>query len=477
MTTSETLDPTPDSAPDSGPGADGGPPVGRGRGLDLVTTGLAWIAILVAASLWMAKPAILEDLDPDAADDAVPVGMLVGPQDELAGRLTLGLDRMMSGMGGPDQAAPLVTGSTAQQISHAILTAAISGSEAAEDELDDIDADPVSDLLVPDVRRAIAAMGDGPPISEETREALETRLGWFGTLAGELDDPDSMATMAADAESSLSWMLAVVGIFLLAGLGGAVGLLVLIVMLATDKVSFRLPVVARHGIYAETFAIWLLAMLVLQVAAGLVATESTALLASVLAFFASLSALAWPVIRGRAWSDVRTDLGLVRPRLADLPLGVATWSMAIPFLTVGVILTLILTVISQFISGETPQPSHPATEAAVGAGTWQIVQLFLLASIAAPIVEETFFRGVLFTHLRSATGRWNQWLSFGLAALVSSLLFAAIHPQGLIFIPPLAGLAMGFCVGRAWQGSLIPSMVAHGVSNALVMSLNVILFA
>jgi membrane protease YdiL (CAAX protease family) len=105
------------------------------------------------------------------------------------------------------------------------------------------------------------------------------------------------------------------------------------------------------------------------------------------------------------------------------------------------------------------------------------VQLFLLASVAAPIVEETFFRGVLLTHLRSATGRWNQWLSFGLAALVSSILFAAIHPQGLIFIPPLAGLAMGFCVGRAWQGSLIPSMVAHGVSNALVMSLNVILFA
>jgi membrane protease YdiL (CAAX protease family) len=475
MTTSETPDPTPDPTPESapvfGPGIDGRPPAPRGRGLDLVTTGLAWIAIVVAASLWMAKPAILEDLDPDAADDAVPAGMLVGPQDELAGRLTLGLDRLMPGMGGPDQAAPLATGSTAQQISHAILTAAISGPEAAEDELGDID------LLVPDVRQAIAAMGDGPPISDATRQALETRLGWFGALAGELGDPDAVAGMAAEAESSLYWMLAVVGIFLFAGLAGAIGLVILIVMIATGTLSFRIPVVERHGVYAETFAIWLFAMLVLQVAAGLFATESTAMLASILAFFASVSVLAWPVIRGRAWSDIRTELGLVRPRLADLPRGVATWSMAIPFLAIGVIATLILTVISQFLSGEAPQPSHPATEAAVGAGTWQIVQLFLLASIAAPIVEETFFRGVLFTHLRSATGRWNQWLSFGLAALVSSILFAAIHPQGLIFIPPLAGLAMGFCVGRAWQGSLIPSMVAHGVSNALVMSLNVILFA
>ena len=169
MTTSETLDPTPDSAPDSGPDAGGGPPVARGRGLDLVTTGLAWIAILVAASLWMAKPAILEDLDPDAAEDAVPAGMLVGPQDELAGRLTLGLDRLMPGLGGADQAAPLATGSTAQRISHAILTAAISGPEAAGNELDGLEVDPVSDLLVPDVRRAIAAMSDGPPISEATR--------------------------------------------------------------------------------------------------------------------------------------------------------------------------------------------------------------------------------------------------------------------------------------------------------------------
>jgi membrane protease YdiL (CAAX protease family) len=477
MTTSETSGASPDSNPDPVRDVDVVSPGGPGRGLDLLTTGLAWIAILVAAWLWMAKPAILDDLEAEGGEDAVPAGMLVGPQDELAGRLALGFDRLFPDLGGPDQAGPLAAGSTAQRVAHAILTAAISGPEAASDELDRLESDPVAELLVPGATRAIEAMTDGSPVSDRTRDELEDRLGWFGTLAGELDDPDAIAGMAADAESALYWMAGLFAIFAIALIAGFIGLVVLIVKVAMDGTRFRIPVVERHGLYAETFAIWLFGMLVLQIAAGFVATESTAMIASVLAFFASLSVLAWPVIRGRAWSDVRTDLGLIRPRLADLPLGVATWSMAMPILLVGFIATIVLLVVSQFLSGEAPQPSHPVTEAAIGAGTWQIVQLFLLASVAAPIVEETFFRGVLLTHLRSATGRWNQWLSFGLAAVVSSLLFAAIHPQGLIFIPPLAGLAVGFCVGRAWQGSLVPSMVAHGVSNALIMSLNVILFA
>ena len=36
----------------------------------------------------------------------------------------------------------------------------------------------------------------------------------------------------------------------------------------------------------------------------------------------------------------------------------------------------------------------------MGAGGMQIVLLFLVAAVAAPIVEELMFRGVLYTHLR-----------------------------------------------------------------------------
>jgi membrane protease YdiL (CAAX protease family) len=60
---------------------------------------------------------------------------------------------------------------------------------------------------------------------------------------------------------------------------------------------------------------------------------------------------------------------------------------------------------------------------------------------------------------------------------VSSILFAAIHPQGWPFIPVLASLALAFCVAREWRGTLVPGMVAHGINNFVIMTLNVMLLA
>ena len=55
--------------------------------------------------------------------------------------------------------------------------------------------------------------------------------------------------------------------------------------------------------------------------------------------------------------------------------------------------------------------------------------------------------------------------------------FAAIHPQGWVAMPALMGLATGMTLVREWRGTLVPSMVIHGLSNALVMSMLWILLA
>ena len=47
--------------------------------------------------------------------------------------------------------------------------------------------------------------------------------------------------------------------------------------------------------------------------------------------------------------------------------------------------------------------------------------------------------------------------SVAFAALVNSLIFAAIHPQGIIGIPLLTTLAVGFSLTRQWRGSLLES--------------------
>ena len=91
------------------------------------------------------------------------------------------------------------------------------------------------------------------------------------------------------------------------------------------------------------------------------------------------------------------------------------------------------------------------------------------ALVMAPIVEETMFRGVLHRHLRDATA----WLGYAASALasatVASLMFAAIHPQGWIAAPILMSLAFAFTLFREWRGTLVPAMVAHSISNGLVM--------
>ena len=65
----------------------------------------------------------------------------------------------------------------------------------------------------------------------------------------------------------------------------------------------------------------------------------------------------------------------------------------------------------------------------------------------------------------------RRTLSVAVSVLANTFLFAVIHPQGFVAIPALMSLAMGMTLVREWRGSLIPSMVIHGVSNGLIISI------
>jgi membrane protease YdiL (CAAX protease family) len=113
-------------------------------------------------------------------------------------------------------------------------------------------------------------------------------------------------------------------------------------------------------------------------------------------------------------------------------------------------------------------PSHPVVQILVSPSWWQRIQVLLIASVAAPIVEETMFRGVLYRHLRDASRRLGTVLSILLSGTLVSFVFAVIHPQGIIAVPALMALAYGFTIIREWRGSVIPCMVAHGLNNGIV---------
>jgi membrane protease YdiL (CAAX protease family) len=100
---------------------------------------------------------------------------------------------------------------------------------------------------------------------------------------------------------------------------------------------------------------------------------------------------------------------------------------------------------------------------------WVWAQVVLVASVLAPLVEEIFFRGALYTHLRRLLPGVSPFFAIVFAALVSSFVFAVIHPQGWLGVPVLSALACTFCLAREVRGSLLPGMVAHGINNSVGM--------
>ena len=93
-----------------------------------------------------------------------------------------------------------------------------------------------------------------------------------------------------------------------------------------------------------------------------------------------------------------------------------------------------------------------------------VIAVLLIAGLA-PIAEELFFRGMLFSGLRNRLSAWP-------AALLAGLIFGSIHaPSGLTTVVPLAALGVMFCWLYERTGSLWPPVIAHAINNSLALAL------
>ena len=104
--------------------------------------------------------------------------------------------------------------------------------------------------------------------------------------------------------------------------------------------------------------------------------------------------------------------------------------------------------------------------AAHGAG---FVLLVVLTTIGAPIVEEWFFRGVVFRGIVAfASPRWPR-LAVAIGVVVSALVFASVHGEARQFAG-LAGLGVVLAV-VAWRTKrLLPNVLTHVSFNAVAMA-------
>lgn len=424
---------------------------------------------------------------------------------QLQGRYLIGATDLMRSLDSK-QAATLYreaqqfnTGPLPQRLRFVVLAGELAGPEEARRQLNAIQDRLAASSILPTTEQAalMRTLGrlyddftaehyDAPTLTQADRDRLRTDLGWFGELAlapANGPNPETRDTLMHAARVTALTML---GAFLGGGTLAILGLVGLALLLASwsrgrarDGLAWRSPFA---GIYAETFAVWMLLFLLLSIAAGFIPASESRLLLAGLAMLGSLSALAWPVLRGVPWVQVRNEVGWTagrRPWLEPF-LGVATYAMSLPLLGIGVLLIFLLLMAQKmWLTGAgiadpfnpTEMPSHPVIEFVAGPGWWGKLQVLFVASVVAPIVEETMFRGVLHRHLRDTTSRLGFGWSVLLSGLLVSFVFAVIHPQGVIAVPGLMALALGFTLAREWRGTLIPAMVAHGINNGVLMLL------
>lgn len=129
-----------------------------------------------------------------------------------------------------------------------------------------------------------------------------------------------------------------------------------------------------------------------------------------------------------------------------------------------------LAMISSLLAGFLPEAQHPIVDSIRESRSLaDVLALFLQACVCAPIAEEIIFRGMLFPAIAKVTR------SVPLGMVLSSLVFASIHPQGLAGILPLWGIGMVLCMATHHYRSLLPAMIVHALHNSGQLYMNMLL--
>ncbi|PKM90679.1 MAG: hypothetical protein CVU87_01575 [Firmicutes bacterium HGW-Firmicutes-12] len=132
----------------------------------------------------------------------------------------------------------------------------------------------------------------------------------------------------------------------------------------------------------------------------------------------------------------------------------------------GILLFIAVTIFSMLLIPLYPFEIKPqaVTEIFSKVSTWkQMLLIFSVVSVLAPISEELYFRGFLYPALRNRLGRMP-------ALILANSFFGILHFDLLRFIPiTLAGIWLTMLYEKT--GTLYTSIIAHAVWNALMISL------
>jgi membrane protease YdiL (CAAX protease family) len=336
------------------------------------------------------------------------------------------------------------------------ILAEVSGKDAAIAELKKIASFPDNEAVARDVSLFMQLYREGEgSLAAQQRLSIE-RYGWLGQLALSQDRPASDPARKAILQAAFRTVvfMGIIMIVVLAALAaGVVAFVVSIVFWAKGGLRSHLTIPEKPNLLLEAFAIYLTGFMGLP-ALILLLFPGFRIGAILIAVLAVIVAILWPRFRGSEWKNYRAALGWRRGQgiLREIGAGILGYFSGLPLLLCAAAISAMLS----HLTGN--MPVHPLFYE-LSRSPLSLLLGVLLACVWAPVVEETFFRGMFFGYLR-------RHIPWAFSAAISAIIFAVIHPQGWIGVPMLAAIGFTLSSIREWRGSLIASMSAHALNNA-----------
>lgn len=364
-----------------------------------------------------------------------------------------------------------------------VLLAEFAGAQEGIKQIDAmLDTPGVPESLIEDgrlMRRVYESGADS--LTPDEKDRLIDRHGWIGRLGVSFGQPPDAPERAIVLRAARVTFFGLMGLFTLALLALPVGFTLFIVaaiLLANGRIRPRYhpdrdSSGPRHTAFLESVSLFLGALALLKIAGAFLDRANLdnpwveiAGLALYVLQWAMLLTVFWPLLRGVSARRLVRGLGWIPGRgvFREFGAGLVGYLAGLPLLLIGFLLMFVLIIVSGI------EPSHPIVERAGKHDILNILFIYSIAVIWAPLVEESIFRGAFYHHLR-------RWLGPVLSALIVAFVFAGLHPQGFVAMPPLMALAFIFAMIREWRGSLFGCMAAHAMHNGILMTVNIFFLA
>ena len=213
------------------------------------------------------------------------------------------------------------------------------------------------------------------------------------------------------------------------------------------------------GFVAASLMVYLVATLLATVGVSLAGVNETivnTVAAAVVYVLATVVVIGGPQLWGRLVTS-RRELGLDRlPQWRDIgmaPIGFIGYYVG------SLILTTVVTVLV---------PGFDLTQAQDTGFTnltrpYEYILAFLTLVVLAPVAEEVLFRGYLY-------GKLRRWVGFLLGALLTSVVFGAVHGQWNVGLDVFV-LSLVMCSLREVTGSIWAGILLHMLKNGLAFYL------